>query len=50
MRYMTHHNYSKRKLIKVLPYYTRRREGHISKIKELKKKNFELSQDDVELQ
>ena len=42
------HNYSKCKVIKVLFYYIRRQEGHISKIKDLKKKNFELSQENVE--
>jgi len=35
--------YSKRKLIKVLLYYIRYQEGYISKIKDLKKANFELS-------
>ena len=35
------HNYSKRKLIKVLLYYIRRQEGHISKIEDLKKKNLD---------
>ena len=42
------HNYSKRKLIKVLLWYIRHQEGCISKIKDLKKKNFELSQENVE--
>ena len=41
--YNTLHNYSKHKLIKVLLYYIRHQKGHISKIKELKKKIFELS-------
>ena len=36
------HNYSKHKLLKVLLYYIRRQEGHISKIKNLERKNFEL--------
>ena len=44
------HNYSKRKLIKVLLYYIIRQEGCISKIKDLKKKNFELPQENVEFQ
>ena len=33
------HSYSKYKLAKVLLYYARRQERHISKIKDLKKKN-----------
>ena len=37
------HNYSKHKLIKVLLYYIRHQEGRISKIKDLKKNNFEFS-------
>jgi len=40
-------NYSKRKLVKLLLYYIRH-QGHISKIKDLKKMNFELSQENVE--
>ena len=36
-------NYSKRKLVKLLLYYIRPQERHISKIKDLKKMNFELS-------
>jgi len=42
-------NYSKCKLIKVLLYYIRH-QGHISKIKDLKKTNFELSQENLEFQ
>ena len=42
------HNHSKRKWIKVLFYYIRHKEGHISKIKDLKKKNFKLSQENIE--
>jgi len=36
-------NYSKCTLVKVLLCYIRCQEGHISKIKDLKKVNFELS-------
>lgn len=43
------YNYSKRKLIKVLLYYIGGQEGCISKIEDLKKKNFELSQENIEL-
>ena len=41
-------NYFKRKLIKVLLHYIRCQEGYISKIKDLKKINFELSQQNIE--
>ena len=47
--YESFHNYSKCKLIKVLLYYIRH-QGRISKIKYLKKKNFELFQENVEFQ
>jgi len=42
-------NYSKCKLAKVSIYYIRRRERHISKIKDLKKTNFALSSEHVEI-
>ena len=41
--YDSPHNYSKCELIKVLLYYIRHQEGRISKIKDLKKNNFEFS-------
>ena len=41
-------DYSKHKLVKLLLYYIRRQEWHMSKIKDLKKMNFELSQENVE--
>ena len=41
-------NYSKQKLIKVLLYYIRREEEHISKIKKLMKIHFELSQENID--
>ena len=41
-------NCSRRKLLIVLLYYIKHQEGHISKIKDLKKMNSELSQENVE--
>jgi len=41
-------NCSRRKLLKVLLYYIKHQKGHISKIKDLKKINSELSQENVE--
>jgi len=42
-------NYSKHKLIKFLLCYIRCQEAHISKIKDLKKRNPKLSQENVKL-
>jgi len=41
-------NCSKHKLIKFLLYYIRHQEQHIPRFRDMKKKNFELSQENVE--
>jgi len=43
-------NCSRHKLLKVLLHYIKHQEGHISKVKDLKKMNFELSQENIEFQ